>query len=563
MSKKILTIKYFNGGIGDSEKEGVRGACYLSNNLDVVSEPTYLTLNPATAKDSGTVVVDLVKWIVSASPSNTNTYFYGDAGYIYSRTSAGTWTMLQKTANSHGQGMELYDDYLYYAQDTQIGRYGPLSTTPAFDDDWQTALDNTSAAGLRIAPIKSFAAGFAIGHGNNLGWWDGTVWDVDRLNFPTGYNVRSLDVLDEYLVIGTWKGSSVTDSEDGIVFFWDGTATTYNFFTPIPEGGVQAVLNSRNRLLTLAGAEGTLYINYSPFQKIHKIPYVGLSKYVEVLPGAVTNWRGISLIGVAGNTDSTTLTQGVYMWGSKSDKYNEILSLLYAPSHGKVNLTTSHIGALKGIGSTLFVSWQDNVAWTITGIVFSNSSADIVMGTKIAHGLNTGNIITVTGCTQAYANASWTVTKVTDNTFTLDSASWASFNGADVTGDASIASTYGVDKLVLSASPFTSGTFQSLIFDDNRPLQEKMAITLKATHKALAANESVQLGYKSDRASSYTTGTANSTTGSTMTRLNIPTTDARFYEFQFECILATSGSTAPTVTSLGMEYDNLEEETLV
>ena len=83
-----------------------------------------------------------------------------------------------------------------------------------------------------------------------------------------------------------------------------------------------------------------------------------------------------------------------------------------------------------------YVNGNDAARTTLSGVVFSNPSADIVLGTKVGHGLVTGAVITVSGCTQAYANTAWKVTRVNDDTFTLDSASWASFNGADVTGDA-------------------------------------------------------------------------------------------------------------------------------
>ena len=485
MSKKILTVKHFNGGISPSEKEGIRGGFYLSQNLDVISEPSNLTLNKKTTKDSGTTgVVDLIKWFVSGSPHDTNLYSIGDTGKFYKRISTGTWSVLQTTANCYGQGMELYSDYIYYTQNTQVGRYGPLSGAPAFTDAWKTSLTDTSATGKRFAPIKTFAAGMAVGHGNIVSWWDGTVWTLARLTLPTGFNIRAFDVIDEYLVISAWKGSTITNSEEGIAFFWDGTATKYNFPIPIPDGGMQAVINSRNRLLSMVNTDGTIYLNYQPFQKVHKIPFLSNANYLEIYPGAVTNWRGSTFIGVAANTDTTSIVQGVYQWGAKSDKYNEILNLAYTPSHGKTQLTTLHIGALKGIGNVLYISWQDDA-------------------------------------------------------------------------------TYGVDVVSSTASPFATGTYQSLIFDDNRPLQEKLAVTIKAKHKALAAGESIQLGYKTNRAAAYVTDTANSTVGSTVTRLPIPTSAARFYDFQFEVILAATGTTSPTVTSIGLEYDDLANEFLV
>ena len=565
MAKKILSQKYFYGGISDSEKEGLKGSFQFAQNLNIYSEPTNLTLNPKSVKDSSNTIVGLVKWIVSGSPYNGKVYFYDDKGYIYSRlTSDGSWLNLQKTANSYGQGMELYDDYIYYTQNTQVGRYGPLAAgSPSFTDSWQTTLTDTSGTGKQIAPIKAFMGGLAVGHGNKLGWWDGAVWVLARLTFPPGYNIRSLEVVDEFLVISTWKGSSILNAESNILFFWDGSTTTYNFFIETPSNGIGALLNSKNRLLSISSLDGYLYVNYSPFQKLDKIPRLENSKYLEIYPGAASNWRGQSVFGISATTDSSTLQQGVFQWGSKSDKYPEALTFGFTLSHGKTQGTNLHIGALKGIGDTLFVGWQDATATTLTGIVFDNSSVDVVRGTKTGHGMATGTIITVSGCTQAYANATWTITRVNADTFTLDGASWASFTGADVTGNASIASTYGVDKILITADPFPTGSYEGLIFDDNRPLQDKLALTLKVTHKALVTGESIQLGYKANRASSYTTGTANSTVGSRVTRLPIQTDLARFEEFQYEIILATSVSTSPTVTSVGLEYDDLIEETVV
>jgi hypothetical protein len=80
---------------------------------------------------------------------------------------------------------------------------------------------------------------------------------------------------------------------------------------------------------------------------------------------------------------------------------------------------------------------------TLTGIVFSKSGTDDVLGTYTNHGLVTNTTLTVSGCTQAYANAAWVITVTGRNTFTLNSASWTSFTGADVTGTG-VATTGGV-----------------------------------------------------------------------------------------------------------------------
>jgi len=81
------------------------------------------------------------------------------------------------------------------------------------------------------------------------------------------------------------------------------------------------------------------------------------------------------------------------------------------------------------------VGLGDAIRPTLSSVIFSNPSDNIVLGTKVSHGLVTGAVVTVSGCTQAYANSTWKITLVDNNTFTLDNALWTSFTGTDVTGD--------------------------------------------------------------------------------------------------------------------------------
>lgn len=83
-----------------------------------------------------------------------------------------------------------------------------------------------------------------------------------------------------------------------------------------------------------------------------------------------------------------------------------------------------------------YINGSDTTRTTLSSVVFSDGGGDAVIGTKAAHGLVTGAVIAVTGCTKAYANSSWKITRTDADTFTLDGASWASFTGVDVTGDA-------------------------------------------------------------------------------------------------------------------------------
>jgi hypothetical protein len=83
-------------------------------------------------------------------------------------------------------------------------------------------------------------------------------------------------------------------------------------------------------------------------------------------------------------------------------------------------------------------------------VVFSDGGSDAVLGTKTSHGLSSGDVVNITGVTNAYGNDTWTVTRINDDTFTLDSASWLLFNGADVTGDVYRTANVIVDQLTIS-----------------------------------------------------------------------------------------------------------------
>lgn len=480
MADKDYHISHFYGGISDSEKSmnGPMAPEFrfgAAKNLNVLNDPGQATLQPAAVKESGSTITALPKWIVPGDPWDTNTYIYDASGNIYKRTSGAVYSSLRAVASSVGQGMDVYNDYLYYTQNTQIGRYGPLSSAPGFTDNWQTSLNDSS--GLGFAPVKAFPQGLAVGHGNKVALWDGTVWTVDKLVLPPEVKIRAFAQMDEYLVIGTTTNNTFQSSHTGYLFFWDGISSQFNYYTKV-DGGVGALLNNKNRLMTAAGQAGYIYLDSQPMKKLTRIPKLKGSKYVEIYPGAVTNYQELACFGVAANTDSTDVVEGVYQWGARADQYQEGLNMSNTISTG--NITSIKIGALCGSGNNLLIGWQDG-------------------------------------------------------------------------------SNYGVDLVSRTANPYATGSLETTIIDDGRPDQEKLPRTLVATHFPLAAGESITLGQKVNRASSYTMDSANTTVGSVETTLPL-TGVTRFQEAQAIVQLATSGSTSPTLTSIRYDYDDLSEE---
>ena len=373
---KILNQQQFNGGISVSDKIGAPGSYGFSQCVDIHQDPTRFGLQLATSKVSGSFVTDNVKWIVSGAPYDTNKYFYGDTGKIYKETSAGVWSVLRTVASSHGQGLCVYQDYLYYTQDSQVGRYGPLSGAAAFTDNWQTGLTNTSATGF--APITAFSNLLVIGAGNIVSTWDNTVWTLTRLTLIPGHNVRTFSSLHEYIAIGTWRSTSgnIYESEEGYVFFWDGVSNTFNFFVDVPEGACNAIQNTRNTLLGVMGSAGILYqdqLTYSnQFDKLQNFPKLKPSSWVETYPGAINNWIGKTYFAPS-NSNSTDIVRGVYEWGSISKMFPAVLNCPFIISTGSIGSTVK-ITALNGFGTSFYIAWNDGSSYGVDKITKGSGS---------------------------------------------------------------------------------------------------------------------------------------------------------------------------------------------
>lgn len=136
MAKIVRAQQRFVNGISDFAKEGQPESYSFSRAVDT-SNPRQPQLQPKAIKESGSVIVDLPKW---GEQTRTGvTYVVGDSGTFYSRSTSGSWLALRTVAGSHGNGLSYFaeDDYVYYAGDKVIGRYGPLSSaTPQFSDDF-------------------------------------------------------------------------------------------------------------------------------------------------------------------------------------------------------------------------------------------------------------------------------------------------------------------------------------------------------------------------------------------------------------------------------------------
>lgn len=231
-------------------------------------------------------------------------------------------------------------------------------------------------------PISHTGNFISIGNERYVATYDASSYDPHRLTFPAGWHVRCIAKWREYYAYGCFKGDTIYDYDQGIIFFWDGFSTKYNFFVEVPEGGINALFGDAGTLYIVAGYQGDIleYTGGDKARKVKRIPKVTDDAYVEVLPGALNMWRTLLQVGV-GVTDSADVEQGVYSWGKRNENFIDALSFDYKISTGTIQSTGLKIGLVLPVNKKLLIGWKDNVSYGLdsvdpAGVPYSDGSIE-------------------------------------------------------------------------------------------------------------------------------------------------------------------------------------------
>ena len=379
--EKQWILDQFFGGIADAEKQIIRTAYLLekqyqflfAQNGNILDYPNHFKINRASLLDSPAtgpnVMTALPKWIVSGQPYTSNIFIYCADGKMFSRDINGNYTFLFQAQDSQGNGLGQFLGYLYYTTNSSIGLYGPLGSPAATNNDayLTQGVNNTKNTGL--APINTAFSAVLVGHNNLLGKFDGTNWTPNILTLASGTYVRSMDFVNQMLGIAV-STNGVMAPNQTLVYIWDGANFTFNAFTPM-DGPVDVLLNWKNNLLSVIGSANMLYQGMSPVQAQQRFPKLNQADIMQILPGAVTKYKGQAMFGIY-STTSPSFQNGVYHWGNRNDNYPPGFNLDYTISTG--NTTGVQIGATFGTGEQLFIGWGDSNTGTFGVDVVQDSN---------------------------------------------------------------------------------------------------------------------------------------------------------------------------------------------
>ena len=376
-----IKINNFSGGLSDSDKIGLKGSFAEGKCLDIHSSPGLLKVNQALKKESGTTVTDLPKWAVPCSDGNS--YWFGDTGNIYKRTSAGVWSLAHTNANGANLGAIEFDDYLYYASATALGRFGPLSGTPAWTDSWQT-LDSATYHPMTVQGLyllignKKKIATVEAGTGTFTA--QGTP-DVTLAELPPNYEIRTLINFGIDVLVGTTTSDKYTSAR---IFRWDVASPAYISDDDIPERGLNAFIPADNYVYVQAGQSGNIY-QYTGKELVLRKKIKGNygQGTMEVLPQSYTSFNGLPLFGVS-NISGDPCLEGIYSLGRHDNNYPLALNLEYVISTGSTS--GIQIGALLTIGTNLLVAWKDGTTYGVDVIDWANKCSGAYYKTLILDG---------------------------------------------------------------------------------------------------------------------------------------------------------------------------------
>lgn len=371
-----VLINNFSGGVAESKYQGVVGSYGRGIGIDPYSEPGILQCAQKLTKDSGTTVTDLILWAFQST--NGSTYFAGDSGKLYKRTSGGTWSNV-RTESSRICGFIEYNGYFLWATSTKLYRMliagdwtdGACTVYKASTSTWSATLTDVTWAGteantswhpMQVAPTGELT----VGAGQYLTTVASSFTvNIQALDFPPDYYTKTLSYYRDDTVIGTYKAS--TNNNTANIYRWDNNASSFQVPTLLNEGGVNSIISQGNYGITQAGIDGALYIyDGAQSQLIRRIPGTySPTKYSDTYPQAMAYRESLLHIGHSDITGSPS-DHGVWTWGSLYKNIPPSLNLTYPISSG--NLTAVTIGCILIVGLDMYVSWKDTTSGTVYGV---------------------------------------------------------------------------------------------------------------------------------------------------------------------------------------------------
>ena len=158
MAIKAAVFSRHEGGWSTDLKVGISHSVPYTEALDFRKNPSQLSVLPGLAKESGSVVTDLVQNFVMVPDGSI--YALGDTGNFYKRTTAGVWSLIGNIGSgTFGMDYRRDSDIIYMTGTTTVSTYGPVLGTPTLTVDKYAAsvatANTTTSGGVNVNPNQT------------------------------------------------------------------------------------------------------------------------------------------------------------------------------------------------------------------------------------------------------------------------------------------------------------------------------------------------------------------------------------------------------------------------
>lgn len=313
-------------GMSDSKFTGVQEI----RNLDIFSQKGVIKIAyKSTAESGGNVPTAGFVNHAAVDPTSGDIFFADDTTTtsIYKRSSSGSWSTITGASSGVARSLLVFEDYLYRARvsgsDMQLDRYGPLSGSPSWSNNWDELLTGTTSTLVPSIVGQDKTAYFGVDKYVCSISSGGSAVNENVLNLPEGYKIQSFTELGQNLLIGaTIKGDTISI---GDIFPWDRVSTSFNL--PIQTGfpGVPMLYTKNNVVYAICGKHGTLVItNGSSVQQLQRIAGFTNGPETRFRDGnfsAIDGWNGGVLFGLGKSAGSDNGPTGVWFYRDGAWQY--------------------------------------------------------------------------------------------------------------------------------------------------------------------------------------------------------------------------------------------------
>lgn len=286
----------------------------------------------ASSAISTTVLTGAPLWMVP-NPKDSSLYILDANGSAFTlNASFDTNTALADggtLTNGAGNGAEYYDNYVYFAKNTTVARYGPLSSSPSFNGDYWagtltlTALENTtyptsyknkiaypnhvmkrhSDGKLYIADVVGNTGTIHFIQTSKTTVEGDTNNGSDYDKVHVGYNLwpTAMESYGEELVIAFYEGNNSSLKQPRAkIAFWDTTSTNVNkmIWVEFPDQIITALKNVNGVLFAVSGnvnAKGFRILRFLGGYTFEEVWYSETGE--PCMPGAVDGILNQFLVG--------------------------------------------------------------------------------------------------------------------------------------------------------------------------------------------------------------------------------------------------------------------------